>query len=164
MEDRTLNSEAGNGNWWRPCNNENKLLIGPEHTLHWLQWHTSCSSCRPLSVSFLVHTSGKETPLATPLDMEKYRRFNFSPCKHEYLARNLPKLMMAHAEVEFGLFRFQFHALLRLGEPLFPRWSLKLLAKVFWSFVRPPADWLRFLISQSQQRSRFQAWKNAALW
>ena len=32
--------------------------------------------------------------------------------------RNRPKSMMAHAEVEFGLSRFQFHALLRSGEPL----------------------------------------------
>ena len=30
------------------------------------------------------------------------------------------------AEVEFGLFRFRFHAVLRSGKPLFPRWSLKL--------------------------------------
>ena len=32
--------------------------------------------------------------------------------------RNRPKSMIAHAEVEFGLSRFQFHALLRSGEPL----------------------------------------------
>ena len=65
---------------------------------------------------FLVHTSGKETPLATPLNMEKYRRFDFSPCKHEYLARNRLKSMMAHAEVAFGLFRFLFRALLGSGD------------------------------------------------
>ena len=35
--------EAGNGNWWQPCNHERKLLIGPEHTFHWLHWRTSCS-------------------------------------------------------------------------------------------------------------------------
>ena len=39
----TLNFEAGNGNWWRPCNYERKLLIGPEHTLHWIHWRISCS-------------------------------------------------------------------------------------------------------------------------
>ena len=43
MANRTLNVEAGNGNWWRPCNNENKLLIGPEHTLHWKHYCISCS-------------------------------------------------------------------------------------------------------------------------
>ena len=32
MGNRTLNSEAGNGNWWQPCNHERKLLIGQEHT------------------------------------------------------------------------------------------------------------------------------------
>ena len=42
MANRTLNFEAGNGNWWRPCNHERKLLIGPEHTFHWLHWRTSC--------------------------------------------------------------------------------------------------------------------------
>ena len=38
-----INFEAGNGNWWRPCNHERKLLIGPEHNFHWLHWRTSCS-------------------------------------------------------------------------------------------------------------------------
>ena len=45
--------------------------------------------------------------------------------------------MRAHAEVEFGLFRFQFQTLLRSGEPIFPGRSLKLLAKVLGSFVWP---------------------------
>ena len=36
MANRTLN-------WWIPCNHERKLLIGPEHALHWIHWHTSCS-------------------------------------------------------------------------------------------------------------------------
>ena len=85
---------------------------------------------RPLSVSFLFRTSGKETEVASPLGMEKYGRFDFSPWKPEYLAHNRPELMMAYADVQFSLFRFQFHALLRSGEPLFPRWLLKLLAKV----------------------------------
>ena len=39
----TLNFEAGNGNWWRPCNYERKLLIGPEHTPYWIHWHIYCS-------------------------------------------------------------------------------------------------------------------------
>ena len=34
---------------------------------------------RPLSVSFLFRTSGKETEVATPLDMEKYGRVIFPP-------------------------------------------------------------------------------------
>ena len=42
----TLNFEAGNGNWWRPCNYERKLLIGPEHTLHWIRRRISCSFVR----------------------------------------------------------------------------------------------------------------------
>ena len=62
---------------------------------------------RPLSVSFLFRTSGKETDPASPLGVEKYGRFAFSPYKHEYLARNQPKSTMAHAEVEFGLFSSQ---------------------------------------------------------
>ena len=99
---------------------------------------------RPLSVSFLFRTSGKETEAASPLGMEKYGRFDFSPWKPEYLTHNRPESMMAYADVQFSLFRFQFHALLRSGEPLFPRWSLKLLTEFFWSFVRPPAGWLRF--------------------
>ena len=43
MANRTLNFEAGNGNWWGPRNHERKLLIGPEHALHWIHWHISCS-------------------------------------------------------------------------------------------------------------------------
>ena len=43
MANRTLNFEAGNGNWWRRCNHKRKLLIGSEHTFHWIHWHTSCS-------------------------------------------------------------------------------------------------------------------------
>ena len=43
MANRTLNFEAGNGNWWRRCNHKRKVLIGSEHTFHWLHWHTSCS-------------------------------------------------------------------------------------------------------------------------
>ena len=42
----TLNFGSGNGNWLRPSNHERKLLIGPEHTFHWLQWRTSCSKLR----------------------------------------------------------------------------------------------------------------------
>ena len=34
---------------------------------------------RPLSVSFLFRTSGKETEVVTPHGMEKYGTFNFSP-------------------------------------------------------------------------------------
>ena len=75
---------------------------------------------RPLSVSFLFRTSGKETEVATPLDMEKYGRVIFPPWKHEYLVQNRPKSMMAYAEVQNGLFRFQYHALFRSWEPLFP--------------------------------------------
>ena len=96
---------------------------------------------RPLSVSFLFRTSGKETEVASPLGMEKYGRFDFSPWKPEYLAHNRPELMMAYADVQFSLFRFQFHALLRSGEPLFPRWSLNLPTKVLGSLECPPADW-----------------------
>ena len=100
------------------------------------------------SQSLLFRASGRKgdwpgDPLGN-LGMEKYGRFDFSPWERKYLAQNRPKSMMAYAEVEFCLFRFQFHALLRSGEPLFPRWSLKLLTEVFWSFVRPPAGWLRF--------------------
>ena len=43
MANRTLNFETGNGNWWGPRNHERKLLIGPEHTLHWIHWRISCS-------------------------------------------------------------------------------------------------------------------------
>ena len=43
MANRTLNFEAGNGNWWWRCNHKRKALIGSEHTFHWLHWHTSCS-------------------------------------------------------------------------------------------------------------------------
>ena len=43
MANRTLNFEAGNGNWWGPRNHERKLLIGPERTLHWIHWRISCS-------------------------------------------------------------------------------------------------------------------------
>ena len=46
MANGTLNFGLGNGNWLRPCNHERKLLIGPEHTFHWLQWRTSCSKLR----------------------------------------------------------------------------------------------------------------------
>ena len=38
MANRILNFEAGNGNWWGPRNHERKLLIGPEHTLHLINW------------------------------------------------------------------------------------------------------------------------------
>ena len=43
MVNKTLNFEAGNGNWWWRCNHKRKALIGSEHTFHWLHWHTSCS-------------------------------------------------------------------------------------------------------------------------
>ena len=43
MANRTLSFEAGNGNWWGRCNHKRKLLIGSEHTFHWIHWHTSCS-------------------------------------------------------------------------------------------------------------------------
>ena len=43
MANKTLNFEAGNGKWWQPFNHERKLLIGPEHTLHWIHWRISCS-------------------------------------------------------------------------------------------------------------------------
>ena len=43
MASRTLNFEAENGNWWGSPNHERKLLIGPEHTLHWIHWRISCS-------------------------------------------------------------------------------------------------------------------------
>ena len=46
MANGALNFGSGNGNWLRPCNHERKLLIGPEHTFHWLQWRTSCSKLR----------------------------------------------------------------------------------------------------------------------
>ena len=46
MAKRSLNFEAGNGNWWGPRNHERKLLIGPEHTLHWIHWRISCSCVR----------------------------------------------------------------------------------------------------------------------
>ena len=36
---------------------------------------------RPLSAPFLFHTSGKGTDSATPLEMEKYGRIGFLPCK-----------------------------------------------------------------------------------
>ena len=106
---------------------------------------------RPLSVSFLFRTSGKETEVASPLGMEKYGRFDFSPWKPEYLAHNRPELMMAYADVQFSLFRFQFHALLRSGEPLFPRWLLKLLAKVFFTkkktyFYPKKVFWFTFIV------------------
>ena len=48
MANRTLNFEAGNWNWWLPCNYERKLLIGPEHTLHWIHWHISCTFFRKI--------------------------------------------------------------------------------------------------------------------
>ena len=67
---------------------------------------------------------------ATPLDMEKYGRFDFSPWKRKYLARNRPKSMMAYAEVKFVLFRFQFGSLLRPWRAHFQRWSLNLATKV----------------------------------
>ena len=79
-----------------------------------------------LSVSFsLFRTSGKETDLATPLGKKKVWKIRFFTLE-TYLAQNRPKLMMAPDVVEFGLFRFQFHALLRSVKPLFPRRSLKL--------------------------------------
>ena len=43
MATRSLNFEAGNGNWRQRDNHEKKLLIGPEHTFYWQQRHTSCS-------------------------------------------------------------------------------------------------------------------------
>ena len=36
MANRTLNFKAGN-------KNKRKVLIGLQHTFHWLHWHTSCS-------------------------------------------------------------------------------------------------------------------------
>ena len=93
----------------------------------------------------------KETDPATPLDMEKYGILEFSAWNREYLAQNSPKSMMAYAEVEFCLFRFQFHALLRSGEPLFPRWLLKLFAKVFFTikktyFYPKKVFWFTFIV------------------
>ena len=41
MNNRTLNFKEGNGNWWRSCNHERKLLIGPEHIFHWLHSRTT---------------------------------------------------------------------------------------------------------------------------
>ena len=43
IANRPLHFEAGNGNLWGPRTHERKLLIGPEHTLHWIHWRISCS-------------------------------------------------------------------------------------------------------------------------
>ena len=118
----------------------------------------------PFSSSRLVEPAWlwySQSRTATPLDIEKYGIFDFSPWKYKYLVQNRPKSMMAHSEVELGLFSFQFYAM-RSGEPLYPRCSLKLLARVSGSFVCLNPDWLRFWIGQSQQRthlSRFQTWE-----
>ena len=74
-----------------------------EKASHWSRTYFSLASLthfllrsRPLSVSFPFHTSGKKT--GDPLGMENMGD-SILPCKHEYLAQNRLKLMMAHAEV-----------------------------------------------------------------
>ena len=43
MANRTLNFEAGNGDWWGPCSHETNLLIGPGLTFIEYTWRISCS-------------------------------------------------------------------------------------------------------------------------
>ena len=43
MANRTLNFEAGNGNWYRPSNHEGKLHITPEDTHYLLKWCSTFS-------------------------------------------------------------------------------------------------------------------------
>ena len=74
---RTVNFGAGNGNWWRPCNYERKLLIGPEHTFHWIHKRTSSSLVgkygwkavgnHAIWFGFLIAESAKQTLGGAPV-------------------------------------------------------------------------------------------------
>ena len=80
---------------------------------------------RPLSAPFLFRTSEKGTDSATPLDMEKYGRIDFSPSNQSDIIQNTPKLMGTHAKVDTELVRTFLCSLSRLQESLFQGWSLK---------------------------------------
>ena len=54
----TLKQEMdGNGNWWRPCKHERKVLIGLEHTLHSLEGTSGVLCCLQHQFFFLVNLS-----------------------------------------------------------------------------------------------------------
>ena len=56
----TLEQEMdGNGNWWRPCKHERKVLIGLEHTLHSLEGTSGVLWC--LKHHFLASTCRKNS-------------------------------------------------------------------------------------------------------
>ena len=81
------------------------------------------SGATPLSVPFLLPTSGKGTDTATMLRLEKYGRIDFSLGRWATTDQNAPKSMKAHARESFGLARTFFRSLSWLWESLFWTWS-----------------------------------------
>ena len=78
---------------------------------------------RPLTVSFQLRASGKETDMATPLGLEKYGRIDFSLGRWTTMGQNAPKLMLKHAKEQVELVRICLRSLLRPQESLFWRSS-----------------------------------------
>ena len=67
---------------------------------------------RPLSVPFLIRTSGKGTDTATTLELEKSRRIDFSLGRWPTRGKKTPKSMTPYVKVPGELVRIFFHSLL----------------------------------------------------
>ena len=76
---------------------------------------------RPLSVSFLFRTSGKETDRATPLRLEKYGRIDFSLGKPTNRGRRAAKSRSTCAKGPWELVATFFGSLFKAGEQFFWR-------------------------------------------
>ena len=82
--------------------------------------------CRPLSVPFLLRTSGKGTDTATMLRLEKYGRIDFSLGRWTTTDQNAPKSMRAHVKLSGELAKTKIRSLSRPQQPLFNRSSFRL--------------------------------------
>ena len=73
----------------------------------------SAISTRPLSVSFLFCSSGKETDTATPLGLEKYGRIDFWLGRWANKDQNAPKWIRTHVKASGELAGTFFRSLSR---------------------------------------------------
>ena len=86
--------------------------------MNWVSWR---NEGRPLSVPFLICTSGKGTDMATTLELEKSRRIDFSLGRWPTRGKKTPKSVRKHASWAVGLVRIFFRSLLWPWESLSSR-------------------------------------------
>ena len=83
-------------------------LFAPDGNSRWGK-----SVPRPLSVPFLLRTSGKGTDVATPLGLEKYGRIDFALKKWTKWHQKMAKSRRTHAKEPWELVRLCFRSLFR---------------------------------------------------